>query len=92
MSTRSGTRRGIGAGPFGIICIDVAADEILYSPDGIEWRIQPMSAEMAQAGTLIRGPRDPDVAVGADAVVALLWENTSDDSARPSLWVGTPAP
>jgi hypothetical protein len=51
-----------------------------------------MSAEMAQAGTLIRGPRDLDVAVGADAVVALLWENISDNGARPSLWVGTPAP
>ena len=83
---------GIGAGPLGIICIDVAADEILYSPDGIEWRVQPMSGEMAQAGTLIRGPRDPDVAVGTDAAVALLWENISDNVARPSLWVGTPAP
>lgn len=83
---------GIGAGPLGIVCIDVAADETLFSPDGIAWRIQAMSGEMAQAGTLIRGPRDPDVAVGADAVVALLWENTSDGAVRPSLWVGTPAP
>jgi hypothetical protein len=82
---------GIGAGPVGILCIDVVAHEILYSPDGIEWRIQAMSDEMAQAATLIRGPRDPDVAVGADAVVALLWENTSDDGARASLWVGTPS-
>ncbi len=83
---------GIGAGPLGIVCVDVVADEILYSPDGIEWRIQPISGEMAQAGTLIRGPRDLDVAVGTDAVVALLWENVSDNVARPSLWVGAPVP
>ena len=83
---------GIGAGPLGIVCIDVVADEILYSPDGVEWRIQVMSDEMSQAGSVVRRPHTINVAVGADAVVLLLWENTSDAGAQPSLWVGRRAP
>ena len=79
---------GIGAGPLGIVCIDVVADEILFSPDGVEWRIQAMSDEMAQAGSIVRRPHATNVAVGAGAVVVLLWENTSDEGAQPSLWVG----
>ena len=83
---------GIGAGPLGIVCVDVVADEILFSPDGVRWRIQTMSDEMAQAGGLVRGPRDIKVAVGTDTAVVLLWENIADGPARPSLWVGTPPP
>jgi len=83
---------GIGAGPFGIVCIDVAADETLFSPDGVEWRIQAMSDEMAQAGSVVRRPHTTNVAVGPDAVVVLLWENASDEGAQPSLWVGRRAP
>ncbi len=83
---------GIGAGPLGIVFVDAEADEILFSPDGVEWRIQAMSDDMAQDAGLGRSPHSTNVAVGTDAVAVLLWQGTSDDGARPSLWVGTPAP
>ena len=83
---------GIGAGPFGVVSVDADADEVLYSPDGVEWRIQPMSQEMAQAGRFIGRPHTTMTAVGSDAVVVLLWAGGTEEGYTPSLWVGTGAP
>lgn len=80
---------GIGAGPLGIVFVDSQADEVLFSPDGVEWRIQAMPAAMARDAGLDRGSPSSNVAVGTDAVVVLLWEGDPEEGVRPSLWVGT---
>lgn len=81
-----------GAGPLGIVSLDIDGREVLFTPDGVVWRIQEIPQEMARAGQPTRNAFRTNVAVGTDAVVVLLWEGSADEGQRPSLWVGTPGP
>ncbi len=86
-----------GSGPLGLVSVHSADDsvasgndKVLFTPNGVDWTIQPMSAEMGAAAGPGRTP-STNVAVGKDSVVVLLWRGRLE-SAVPSLWVGTTAP
>jgi len=79
-----------GSGSLGLVSVNIDAHEVLFTRNGVEWGIQAMSAEMAAAAGMSRY-HSPDVAVGKDSVVVLLWAGRQE-SAMPSLWVGTLEP
>lgn len=80
-----------GSGPFGLVSVKVSAHEVLFTPNGVDWSVQPMSAEMAAVSGLSRTVPSWNVAVGKDSVIVLLWAE-GPDSMVPSLWVGTLEP
>jgi hypothetical protein len=80
-----------GSGPFGLVSVNVSAHEVLFTPNGVDWSVQAMSAEMASIAALSRTVYSGNIAVGKDSVVVLLWAG-GRESGMPSLWVGTLQP
>ena len=80
-----------GSGPFGLVSVNVSAHVVLFTPNGVDWSVQPMSAEMAAVSGLSRTVPSWNVAVGKDSVIVLLWAG-GPESRVPSLWVGTLEP
>lgn len=80
-----------GSGPFGLVSVNVSAHEVLFTPNGVDWSVQAMSAEMASIAALSRTVYSGNIAVGKDSVVVLLWAG-GRESGMPSLWVGTLEP
>lgn len=76
-----------GSGPFGLASVNVSTHEVLFTPNGVDGSIRPMSPEMAAAAGLARNA-SWNVAVGKAAVVVVLWGEPDG----PSLWVGTLEP
>ena len=79
-----------GNGPLGLVSVNVDDHEVLFTPNGVDWSIQPMSAEMAAAADLSRTAPGWNVAVGKDSVIVLLW--AGENPGVPSIWVGTLGP
>ena len=79
-----------GSGPFGLVSLNVSAHEVLFTPNGVDWSVQAMSAEMAPAAGMSRTVPSWNIAVGKDSVIVLLW--TEGPESGPSLWVGTVQP
>jgi hypothetical protein len=78
--------QAFGSGPLGLVSVNPDSGEVLFTNNGVDWTIQPMSEEMAAAAGPGRTP-STNVAVGRDSVVVLLWTGELE-SAVPSLWVG----
>jgi hypothetical protein len=78
----------VGIGPLGLVSVSRGTKEILFTPDGVEWDINPMPAAMAADQTI---NRDPRVVVGDRSVLVVLKAGNSDDPTL-SLWLGTPEP
>lgn len=81
----------VGSGSLGLVLVNIDHHEVLVTPNGVDWSIQPMSTEMAAAAGLSRTRSITNVAVGTDSAVVLLWAG-EPESAVPSLWVGTLEP
>jgi hypothetical protein len=75
-------------GPLGLVSVNVDDHEVLFTRNGVDWSIKPMSQEMAAAAGLNRTRHSWSVAVGKDSVTVLLWAG-GPESPMPSLWVGT---
>lgn len=74
----------------GLVSVNVSAHEVLFTPNGVDWSVQAMSAEMAAAAGPSRTVPSWNIAVGKDSVIVLLW--TEGPESGPSLWVGTVQP
>jgi hypothetical protein len=77
-----------GTGPLGLVSVNVDDHEVLFTRNGVDWSIQPMSGDMAAAAGLSRTRHSWSVAVGKESVIVLLWAG-GPESPMPSLWVGT---
>jgi hypothetical protein len=76
----------IATGPLGLVSIRRDTQEILVTRDGVDWKIQPMSAAMVTESN-----RGPTIAIGDRSVVYLTWSGYygAGEPHVPSLWVGS---
>ncbi len=77
-----------GTGSLGLVSVINTEREILFTRDGVDWKVQPMPSQMV-TDTFTR--REPAVAVGERSVLVLVWSGTRE-APVPSLWLGTPKP
>ena len=87
-----------GAGGLGLVGIDIIGARALFSPDGIEWTLEPLPASMPRLLTGRRGGGRPEIHVGPDAVLMSTYvcagpdgsevdcEETSDDVGGRKIW------
>ena len=73
----------VDTGSLGLVSIGTS--DVLYTPDGSDWRVEAMPEAMYASGG---GGQAPVIAVGDDSALALLW--SGGESPVPSLWLGTP--
>jgi hypothetical protein len=78
-----------GSGPFGFASVNANDHQVIFTPNRVDWTIQPLSPEMAAAAGSSRYAYR-NVAVGEGSVVVLLWAEGPESG--PSLWVGALEP
>lgn len=84
-----GSYAPLATGPLGLVSIRPESKEILFTRDGVDWKIQPMPAAMATFSSI-----GPTIAVGDRSVLYLTWSGDYSAGERyvPSLWVGSAVP
>jgi hypothetical protein len=80
----------LGMGPLGLVNVSYFDRKVLVSPNGINFGLSPMPADMADATGRLWGPFAPRVAVGDQSVLVL--EGHEEHSPTWTLWLGTLQP
>jgi hypothetical protein len=90
------------AGGLGFVGIDVPGRRVLFSPDGIEWTLEPLPDSVPRLLTGRMGGGRPHIYVGRDAVLMSTYvcvepdgtevdcQETEDEVPRRVWWRGTP--
>jgi hypothetical protein len=77
-------------GPFGLVSILPADEQVIFTRDGVDWKVQPIPDAMAAFSGINR--HGPSVHVGDRSVLFSSWTEIADQVWVPSLWVGSVEP